>query len=285
MEPLNLWDQILTRSEQALKTGALHSIFTTGYCVEQSGLNFWVRVLANLVRKETEGALRRSQQPDFNPFLPYEEDLFVADLSPSHVCLLNKFNVVEHHSLIVTRAFESQEAWLTLADFAAVAVGLAAIDGLAFYNGGQAAGASQPHKHLQLVPLPLLPGGHDLPLEVAIAAIPDPTAPNPIRHFPFRHSFAPLKPGATPAELLACYGQLLTQAGIDYQGTHQTAPYNWLMTQRWMVVIPRSQDEYAGISVNSLGFAGTLFVKNATQQQQLTQIGPLSLLTQVAIAR
>ncbi|MEA5417660.1 phosphorylase [Spirulina sp. CCNP1310] len=285
MEPLNLWDQIIARSEAALQIGALQPIPTTWDFIEQEGLGFLVRALANLVRKETQGAMKRSQQPNFNPFLPYEADLFVADLSPSHICLLNKFNVVDHHSLIVTRGFESQDDWLTLGDFAAVAAGLAEIDGLAFYNGGTAAGASQPHKHLQLVPLPLLPPGHDLPLDVAIAAISDPTAPNPIPHFPFRHSFAPLKPGATAAELWACYGQLLTQAGIDYQGTRQTAPYNWLMTRRWMVVIPRSQDEYAGISVNSLGFAGTLFVKNATQQQQLAQIGPLSLLTQVAIAR
>lgn len=30
-----------------------------------------------------------------NPFLPYEEALWVAHLSPSHTLLLNKFNVVE----------------------------------------------------------------------------------------------------------------------------------------------------------------------------------------------
>ena len=47
------------------------------------------------------------------------------------------------------------------ADFDALARGLAAIDGLAFYNGGTVAGASQPHKHLQLVPVPLGVGpGH-----------------------------------------------------------------------------------------------------------------------------
>ena len=33
---------------------------------------------------------------------------------------------------------------------------LAEFDGLGFYNGGETAGASQPHKHLQIVPLPLL---------------------------------------------------------------------------------------------------------------------------------
>ncbi|TVQ51129.1 MAG: phosphorylase, partial [Spirulina sp. DLM2.Bin59] len=85
MEPLNLWEQLIARSERALATGALQPIPTTWNFVEQGGLGFLVRALANLVRKETQGAMKRSQQPNFNPFLPYEPDLFVADLSPSHV--------------------------------------------------------------------------------------------------------------------------------------------------------------------------------------------------------
>ena len=44
-----------------------------------------------------------------NPFLPYEEDLYVRHLEPNHVLLLNKFNVVENHLLVVTREFESRQ--------------------------------------------------------------------------------------------------------------------------------------------------------------------------------
>jgi hypothetical protein len=44
-----------------------------------------------------------------NPFLPYDSDMWVTHLSPSHTLLLNKFNLVAHHVLVVTRAFESQE--------------------------------------------------------------------------------------------------------------------------------------------------------------------------------
>ncbi len=43
----------------------------------------------------------------------------MAHLSPTHTLLLNKFNVVAHHLLVVTRAFESQLDPLTTADMEA----------------------------------------------------------------------------------------------------------------------------------------------------------------------
>ena len=50
---------------------------------------------------------------NFGVSYDYEVDLFVADISPTHVCILNKFNVVDYHLLIITRAFESQENLLS----------------------------------------------------------------------------------------------------------------------------------------------------------------------------
>jgi ATP adenylyltransferase/5',5'''-P-1,P-4-tetraphosphate phosphorylase II len=54
-----------------------------------------------------------------NPFLPYEEELWVEHLSDTHTLLLNKFNVVPHHVLVVTRQFESQQDPLNSRDLAA----------------------------------------------------------------------------------------------------------------------------------------------------------------------
>ena len=39
-----------------------------------------------------------------DPFEPHEEALFVQDLGPDHKLLLNKFNVVAHHCLVVTKS-------------------------------------------------------------------------------------------------------------------------------------------------------------------------------------
>jgi ATP adenylyltransferase len=43
----------------------------------------------------------------------------VDHLSDSHTLLLNKFNVVPHHVLVVTRQFESQQDPLNSTDLAA----------------------------------------------------------------------------------------------------------------------------------------------------------------------
>lgn len=61
------------------------------------------------------GGIRRPA----NPFLSYDEALWVAHLSDTHTCLLNKFNVVPHHALVVTREFQRQTDPLTAADFEA----------------------------------------------------------------------------------------------------------------------------------------------------------------------
>jgi len=160
--PCPLWNQVLETTQRALRAGALQPIPTACQFVEDGGVHFLVRVVDNLGRKERDraAAANPSSAPRPNPFLPYDPALYVADASPTHVCLLNKFNVVEHHLLIVTRHFEHQDTCLTRADWEAWWTCLAEYDGLGFYNGGTLAGASQPHKHLQLVPLPLAPVGN-----------------------------------------------------------------------------------------------------------------------------
>ena len=60
------------------------------------------------------------QKRPANPFLPYDERLWVSHLSDTHTLLLNKFNVVEHHLLVVTRSYASQLDSLRLPDFEAL---------------------------------------------------------------------------------------------------------------------------------------------------------------------
>ena len=144
------------RTRGALASGALLPI-ATRQCLHDAGaMRFVVRTMSSLARRdESRSAAEASPGPRRNPFLPYEDALYVAAITPTHVALLNKFPVQDDHLLIVTRAFAPQEALLDADDFLALAACLAEVDGLAFYNAGEVAGASQPHKHLQLVPLPL----------------------------------------------------------------------------------------------------------------------------------
>jgi ATP adenylyltransferase len=254
--------------------------------IEQNGIPFQVRVLEDLASKE-----RATVGPSkVNPFLPYDPELFVAPISPTHIALLNKFNVVEHHLLIVTRAFEDQQCQLTQKDCEALLTGLTEIDGLAFYNAGHQAGASQSHKHLQLVPfnstiapLPIDPLLRFPQADGMVGTIPD---------LPFRHVGMPMDPDWTNPEknsgasLHASYRKLLRAAGLSVDpavGSHMpTAPYNLLVTRNWMLLVPRSQECFEGISINALGFAGALLVKDKQQLATLRRFGPVTALKQVA---
>lgn len=284
-EPALLRAAVAQRSEHALQCGALLPIDTTRTLVEDGGVRFVVRAVSSLARKAATSPASRAA----DPFLPYDPDLFVADLSGTHVALLNKYNVIAHHVLIVTRRFEPQEALIDHADFAALCVALRAVDGLGFYNGGPEAGASQAHKHLQVVPLPLDDGMPSVPIEALFdsARFADGIGTLPGLHF--RHAFALLDLMAEGAagRAHACYRTLLDAAGIgarDVQGiAHQAAPYNLLVTRRWMLVVPRAAGWVEGISVNALGFAGSFFVRDAAQRQALVQLGPMAALARVAL--
>ena len=284
-----------SQTEIARNCGALKSIETEYHLIQQDDLCFVVRTLSNLTRKE-QARQQQSQQENetgktIDPFLPYERDLFVGDISPTHICLLNKFNVVDNHLLIVTRAFEPQTDLLNLQDFAALWVCLQEIDGLAFFNGGKIAGASQPHKHLQLVPLPFLPDVVHLPLDKAIAKITFQDSFGKIDRFNFRHGIAKLNLSLDTSTqqaaqtMLGLYRILLAKVGFKLDANQQQQPgaYNFLATRNWMAVIPRSQESWQNISINSLGFAGSLFVRDRHQLQLLKKLTPLKLLAEVAM--
>ena len=124
LEPNTLWSKVEVQTQHALQCGALQSIATHCERIEQADISFIVRTLVNWKRKQ-----EAKQQQDrktaesgqfFNPFLPCETDLFLTNISDTHCCLLNKYNVVDRHFLIVTREFEQQDNWLTFADIAAI---------------------------------------------------------------------------------------------------------------------------------------------------------------------
>lgn len=293
-EPGTLPQKIMQQTQHAIGCGAMLSLPTESEFVEQQGVRFLVRLLLNLVRKDQarQQQTQENQTTDklFNPFLPYDEDLFVTHLSATHLCLLNKYNVVDHHVLIVTRAFEAQDDLLNLQDFVALWTCLAELDGLAFYNGGKDAGASQPHKHLQLVPY-LSPHQPQIPIEALLASVKTSEPIATIPDLPFVHAFTTFDPTKSQSPMqaatttLECYYAILQAVGLPIDHPKQSRPYNLLVTRRWMLLIPRSQESFASIQVNSLGFAGALLVRTKDQMQQLKEMQPFTLLSQVGIKR
>jgi len=286
---LKLIDEV---SEKALSSGALLPIHTGSEYIEDGGVCFVVRILSNLVRKD-EDRLKRAQEKRGNPFLPYEKELFVAEIGPAHIALLNKFNVMDRHLLLVTREFEDQEELLTPADFSALWTCMAEYEAIGFYNGGEAAGASQAHKHLQIVPLPLAGQGPAVPIGPLVDEVGLEGRITRLRSFRFRHCFARLDaegsgfPHEPEKQWFALYRAMLSKLGMsvpnEKERVRQSAPYCLLVTRNWMLLVPRSREFYGGVSVNSLGFAGCLLVRNAEQFELVGKMGPLELLRAVSV--
>ncbi|MCA1788384.1 MAG: hypothetical protein LC667_00600 [Thioalkalivibrio sp.] len=293
LEPGSLAKAVDERTRQALGDGDLLPIETEQERITDGGVGFLVRVSASLKRKETDKQHRaagKSERPA-NPFLPPEPELTVGEISTRHLAVLNKFNVLDRHVLIVTRAFEHQETLLTPGDLRALFACMAEYPSLGFYNGGTIAGASQRHKHLQIVPLPFDPDGPAVPMEPLLDAgwrgsvghCPD---------LPFAHAFARLDrpieaaPMETAEQAASLYPELLAAVGIggvESDGeVRQSAPYNLLVADAWMLAVPRAEEFFRGVSVNALGFAGSLFVKDHNQLEVIRAAGPMHILQAVA---
>lgn len=277
-------------SRSALRCGALQPIRTHTAYVDDHGVRFLVRTVSSLHEKPPRDEGR-------NPFLPYEQPLYVGHASPTHACILNKYKVANLHLLIVTQEFEHQQSALNQRDFYALWRCLREYDSLGFYNSGPASGASQPHKHLQTVPLPLARSLN--PQGMPIAPLLTASAPRigvltEAPQLPFAHSLIYWNPAdlgdldRLAAQSVAWYDAMLDHhrlgppAGPDHLIERS---YNLLVTRRWMLFVPRSHECFHHISLNSMAFAGALLVQNRAQFDQLRTHRPWTALQAVAAPR
>lgn len=288
LTPDQLWPVVRRQSHHALETGALVPMSTSVQGLKDQGLRFAVRRVERIAHKD---AAAPSAQNPVDPFAPpYEPDLYLGEVSNTHVALLNKFNVLEDHLLLVTREYEPQTRLLEESDFRAMLRALAGTEGLAFYNGGTQAGASQSHKHLQVVPLPLAEAVPRIPFIPFFKRAATGGGPVQSPELPFVHAAVPMPAGWPDAPdpaapiVTGLYRLLWRELGHTLTGSEQPVPYNLLATRDWLWLVPRRREKYQGIAVNALGFAGSLLVRDAAMHRQLEAIGPLRVLTEVSRA-
>lgn len=279
---------IVQRTNTARQSGALQPIGTHVEFIDDGGVRFMVRVASNLDKKaaHTDQVHKNlaARERHASPFLNPDPNLFVTDVTQRYRCLLNKYSVVDEHVLIVTKEFERQESPLNLDDFFALWTCLREYEAVAFYNSGAAAGASQTHKHLQMVPLPLSTHGDSIPIEPLILSALPAEGLARCGSLPFQHGLTRIAQcdgvADLAAESLEKYCGLLAANGLDLQSP---SPYNMLLTRRWMLVVPRLRECFDSISLNALAFAGTLFVRDIEQLERLKHAGPMSALKHVGI--
>ncbi|MGE0387250.1 MAG: DUF4922 domain-containing protein [Gammaproteobacteria bacterium] len=276
---------ILAADRHATAAGAIKPLDVQQHPARDAGLDYVVCSLSSLALKHAAQAVQAAPRPrDFNPFLPYEQDLHVADLSDSHVLILNKFPLQARHVLMITRAFVAQEMAPDGADFHALARVMTAVDGVGFYNSAKTAGASQPHKHLQHVPL------RDLPIEPLLPRAGAFDTPRRVDGLSFRHAFVRLDPAAfahaasAAARLTAAF-----EAGCAFCGLRvedgRLPPHNFLATRDWMLIVPRSTEYWeegtVKMSMNAMSFMGTLFVRHPDHVEAVRRAGFLRIVAAV----
>ncbi|KAJ3514124.1 hypothetical protein NLJ89_g2560 [Agrocybe chaxingu] len=238
----------------------------------------------------------------FDPFAPpYNPSLYVADLKDQEteenfVVLLNKFSIVPQHFLL--EDFKSQASPLMPSELVQTYLFLLAARKLgkkffAFYNCGDNSGASQPHKHIQFLPLddasgpPIEKLARDAQLEFADRpfSLNKLSYANHCYRFPYRMDTYP--PERLEHILADAFLRLLDLSISTIRHDPDYPPgspsYNVIITLEHIHVIPRRQENHTlqdtgdKMSINALGFAGMLLVKSeeeleAVKKESISQI-------------
>ncbi len=269
-------------SSKAKKNGALQTLETKCEIFNDPNCDipFIIRKMSDNSNKFFSKSVTNCCNKD--PFLFPEQELIVKELGPTHLLILNKYNVVKNHLLIITKEFIDQELPITKNDFLALKMVMKEIDGLAFYNSGKIAGASQSHRHLQLAPTPLAEKGQPIPInDILIRECPQNLGQ--LKTLPYRNlaCLVPdLKTNNWEEKILKIYSESLKL--LNLVSEKRLLPYNLLITKDWFLMVPRVNECYQSISINGLGIAGTFLVKNQDEYDLLITTGPSKILAHIS---
>ena len=214
--------------------------------------------------------------PQQNPLCPWEKILEIDKIGSNHQLILNKYPVQKGHILLITNNWKPQNGWLDIYDWKALQKVNKDTSGLWFFNSSPIAGASQPHRHFQL-----LRRSKDeiscprekwfLEMKINIDNYSKLTKNIIVSKFNFLDN---------SISLFELYLELCKKLGIGDPISDEKPryPYNLLITNKWIAIIKRSNDNIHGFSINALGFAGYLLVTEKSDINYLKEFGPEKLL-------
>ncbi|KAI1457215.1 HIT-like protein [Annulohypoxylon moriforme] len=235
----------------------------------------------------------------FNPFENPSPAMLVAELSPSHRLVLNKFAIVPEHFILVTKEFKPQTHVLEKDDIDATFACIQAYHAegqelFAFFNSGPHSGASQPHRHLQLLPIESMRSGlEDVDRGSQWNVLAD-TLTGSSKKLPFNVFATSIRSDMSAEErhdaYLELYRRAVKTACPDIEAHNEgeaQISYNFAMTSNTMALCPRtaegvmlkskSGEDIGQVSLNGTVLAGTALVKNQAEWDALRE-GPDVLL-------
>ncbi|KAM0324402.1 hypothetical protein ACHAQA_008184 [Verticillium albo-atrum] len=247
----------------------------------------------------------KADASDKKPFDPFENPekgpLYIEEIAPAHNLVLNKFAIVPEHFILATKDFKAQTHLLEADDLAATYVCIEAyrqhgldtgVDGelFAFFNSGPHSGASQPHRHVQLLPVAQMRAGLDEPGAWNVLA--DRLGKGGT---PFVTFSSTIGPETSTEELHDLYLTLYRRAvaavkvhagesgETNTSGSDKDAEisYNMALTKTQLVICPRLSDGVTTVSgdgqtevtlsLNGTVLAGTALVKNEVEWDALSK--------------
>ncbi|KAF1934035.1 5',5'''-P-1,P-4-tetraphosphate phosphorylase 2 [Didymella exigua CBS 183.55] len=295
-----------------------------------------LRFCPSLAKKPIPKLEKPSPTPKkhFDPFDNPSPSLHITDIptdAPTHLLVLNKFPIIANHFILATKTNKQQTHILEQDDLQATyaclkAWGEDATQGskqkrlFAFFNSGEHSGASQPHRHLQFLPVENMrdhegANGWGLLIDLILksgkvaGSMPYWQDPNiPFAHFGRRFDAEP-----TGEQLVSIYNELygLAKDAVDdfiakdpgrfalhpTEGGDSPISYNLAMTTEGMVILPRRSEgtmlkrpdgnEIGFVALNGTTLGGTMLVKNQEERDVLrSQQGKLdSILNTIGIPR
>ena len=266
------WVKALDQTHLSITNNCLFPLKTTVVTREYYNKNdFIIRELDTSRFKK-----KNSYGPNQNPFNPWDKILEVDKIGTNHQLILNKYPVQKGHILLITNTWRPQDGWLDINDWIAIQMVNKDTSGLWFFNSSPIAGASQPHRHFQLlrrdhgeIICPRekwfldLENNNDQDSKLKKNAV--------VSKFNFLDN---------SINIYNLYLELSKKIGLGnpIDDEKPRFPHNILITNNWIAIIKRKYDHVHGFSVNGLGFAGYLLVTEKSNINYLKKYGPEKLL-------
>ncbi|CDW83302.1 atp adenylyltransferase [Stylonychia lemnae] len=243
---------------------------------------------------------------------PFESGICIDDsLTKTHRLIFNKFPSRPYHVLVITKEKEKQGDVINIRDFEASLIPMKALEGIVFYNSGIKAGASQSHKHLQVLPIKSLPN-KKIPIHQRVLEEIKRHKSNAKRqdknddsqlfqsfdenlfilseYQQMRHTFCWLE---TSYFQNIISDKDLKKSAQYYRDAYQAClkkignadgqlPYNFVVTPEWMFMVIRQKPHHENIPCNSLGYLGLMYAKNEEQRDKIVEIKPIEMLKELA---
>ncbi|KAF7518998.1 hypothetical protein G7054_g13244 [Neopestalotiopsis clavispora] len=307
--PANLPSLVKTAFGHAKASGDLTYFPTQVALLNLNSVQFQLRFSPALASKPkgpppSSDEKKKDEKQDKKPFNPFENPLpsmtVVKDLPPSHALVLNKFAVVPEHFILVTRQFKPQTHILERDDLAAALAcvraykedattdanggdaGSGGSELFVFFNSGPHSGASQPHRHLQLLPVEEMRAGLDKDSASAWNVLAE-GSDEQLRNLPFAILREAITPNMSAKDLHTKYVSLyrraarlaLAQGGDNVPSEGEALfSYNMAMTDKVIALCPRiaegapivagrhdGNEEIGQVALNGTLLAGTALVK------------------------